>query len=60
MTGNPFKPGDRVSGTFWGEPFTGDVIEVRSDRLLWVRRDGRTHQEWFHTGSLTKIEEGGQ
>ena len=60
MTGNLIKRGDRVSGTFWGEPFTGDVIDVRSSRIVWVRRDGRSHQQWFHIESLTKIEEHAQ
>jgi hypothetical protein len=55
ITQTPFRIGDRVTGLFYGAPFTGTVADVRSTYVAWVKRDGRDAAEWFHMDSLTKV-----
>lgn len=50
---NPFYIDQRVIGTFYGVPFVGTVIDIRSDHIAHVLRDGKNHAEWFHVASLT-------
>lgn len=52
-----FKKGDRVQGTFYGEPWAGTVAKDSRGGIVFVVRDGKTTEDWFHVESVTKVEE---
>lgn len=51
-----YRPGDRVTGTFYGVRKQGTVVRVgpNSQNIIWVLWDGATREIWVHALSLKK------